>query len=55
MLSRFARDESGGTAIEYGLIVGIVFLGIVTAVTYYCDSTGAMYGRISAAIAAVAG
>ena len=31
-LSRFSRDETGATAIEYGLIVGLIFLVIIGAV-----------------------
>jgi pilus assembly protein Flp/PilA len=30
-LSRFARDESGATAIEYGMILGLMFLVILGA------------------------
>lgn len=30
-LSRFRRDDNGATAIEYGLIVGLIFLVIVGA------------------------
>lgn len=30
ILSRFAKDESGATAIEYGLIAAIVSVGIIT-------------------------
>jgi pilus assembly protein Flp/PilA len=33
IFSRFARDDSGATAIEYGLIAGLVAVVIVTAVT----------------------
>ena len=33
ILSRFARDDSGATAIEYGLIAGLIAVVIVTAVT----------------------
>ena len=33
ILSRFARNESGATAIEYGLIAGLIAVVIVTAVT----------------------
>jgi len=33
LLSRFAKDESGGTAIEYGLIAGLIAIVIITAVT----------------------
>jgi pilus assembly protein Flp/PilA len=30
---RFARDEAGATAIEYGLIVALIAVVIITAVT----------------------
>ncbi len=33
ILSRFARDDSGATAIEYGLIAGLIAVVIVAAVT----------------------
>jgi pilus assembly protein Flp/PilA len=33
LLRRFRRDESGATAIEYGLIATFIFLAIVTVVT----------------------
>jgi pilus assembly protein Flp/PilA len=31
--ARFARDESGGTAIEYGLIVAGMSLAIITMIS----------------------
>jgi pilus assembly protein Flp/PilA len=31
LLSRFAKDESGATAIEYGLIAGLISVVILTA------------------------
>ena len=33
ILSRFVRDDSGATAIEYGLIAGLIAVVIITAVT----------------------
>ena len=32
-VSRFMNDESGATAIEYGLIVALIAVVIITAVT----------------------
>ncbi len=29
LLSRFAKDESGATAIEYGLIAGLISVAII--------------------------
>ena len=33
ILSRFAKDESGATAIEYGLIAGLISVVILTVLT----------------------
>jgi pilus assembly protein Flp/PilA len=33
MLKKFLRDESGATAIEYGLIAALISVVIITAVT----------------------
>jgi len=33
LISRFVRDESGATAIEYGLIAALIAVVIITAVT----------------------
>ena len=33
ILNRFLRDESGATAIEYGLIVALIAVVIIAAVT----------------------
>ncbi len=32
-ISRFLRDESGATAIEYGLIAALISVVIITAIT----------------------
>ena len=49
-LQLFLNEERGATAIEYALIVGLIFLAIVTAVTSYTQSTNALYQRISNAV-----
>lgn len=33
LIKRFAKNESGATAIEYGLIAGLIAVVIITAVT----------------------
>jgi pilus assembly protein Flp/PilA len=33
LVSRFLRSEDGATAIEYGLIAGLISVVIITAVT----------------------
>jgi pilus assembly protein Flp/PilA len=49
-LTRFARDESGATAVEYALIAGLIFLAIVGAVTNFTDEAAIMFGMIADAI-----
>jgi len=44
---RFVHDERGATAIEYSLIVALIFLAIVGAVKAYVNSTSEMYSEIS--------
>ena len=34
-LTRFRRDENGATAIEYGLIIALIFLVILSALTAF--------------------
>jgi pilus assembly protein Flp/PilA len=45
---RFAGDESGITAIEYGLIAGLIVLAIITAVSAVGTNIAAnFYGPIA--------
>ncbi|GGZ20632.1 Flp family type IVb pilin [Asticcacaulis endophyticus] len=46
MIKTFIRDERGATAIEYGLICALIFLGIVTAIGSYSEKTDGMYNYI---------
>ncbi len=49
-IKSFLCDESGATVIEYGLIVGLIFLVIVTAVVSFSSSTSDLYGTIDNAL-----
>jgi len=44
---RFWRDERGATAIEYTLIVGLIFLAVVGAIRAYTNTTDGMYDDIN--------
>lgn len=46
----FLRDERGATAIEYGLIVALVFLAVVTSVNTFASNTNDMYSEIVSAL-----
>lgn len=44
-LASFRREESGATAIEYAIIVGVIAAGVaVGATTFGGDVTGALNG-----------
>ncbi len=51
LLHRFSGDESGVTAIEYGLIAALVSLGIITSVTAIGTTISAnFFGPIASAL-----
>jgi len=50
VLARLTRDESGATAIEYGLIVALIFLAIIGGLSTFATNENAMYTNISNAI-----
>jgi pilus assembly protein Flp/PilA len=54
-LEKFWRNESGATAIEYGLIASLIFLVIVTSVTAFGGKTTGIMDRVSTAIAGAIG
>jgi pilus assembly protein Flp/PilA len=51
ILSRFLREDDGATAIEYGLIVGLMFLAIVTAVKNVATQNTTLYTTIDTTLA----
>ena len=46
LVSRFATDESGATAIEYGLIAAGIAVAIVTAVGLVGTQLNTLFGTI---------
>ncbi len=53
LFTRFAKDESGATAIEYGLIAGLISVVIIGAVTAVGGSLNTVFGSIQTALAGV--
>ncbi len=51
LLQRFFGDEDGATAIEYSLIVALIFLAIVGAVRNFTNENNRIYGEITSAMA----
>ena len=50
IVSRFVKDESGATAIEYGLIAAIVGVGIVTALGSLKTALNATFSSVAATL-----
>jgi pilus assembly protein Flp/PilA len=52
LLPRFVADESGVTAIEYGLIAALISVVIITAAAAVGTSLAGVFAGISAQLAA---
>jgi pilus assembly protein Flp/PilA len=48
LLSRFSQDQSGATAIEYGLIAGLIAVVIIAAITTVGTKLSAKFNVIAA-------
>ncbi|MBK1796279.1 Flp family type IVb pilin [Devosia sp. WQ 349] len=48
IFARFAKDESGATAIEYGLIAALVAVGIIAGASLLGNNLGALFNNIGA-------
>ncbi len=47
LLKAFSRDESGATAIEYGLIASLIIIAIIASVRTFSQNTSGMYTNIA--------
>ncbi|MDG5748583.1 Flp family type IVb pilin [Qipengyuania sp. XHP0207] len=54
-LNKLGRDESGATAVEYGLIVALIFIAMLGAVTSFSNANIATYTAIETAVTSVTG
>lgn len=50
LFSRFAKDESGATAVEYGLLASLIALAIIGAVTTLGTTLSGVFSTISGSI-----
>ena len=50
-LSRLVSDNRGATAVEYGLILALIFLAIVGSIQAVANSTTGMWNDVSAKVA----
>lgn len=52
LFARFAEDESGATAIEYGLIAALIGVGIITAATSVGTEVSGTFNDVATSLAA---
>ncbi len=50
LVARFRKDESGATAIEYGLIAALIGVAIITAVTQVGTDVSNTFTSVSNAL-----
>lgn len=50
-IKNFLRDEEGATAIEYGLLAGLISVVIITAVTLVGTNLSALFNAIGLELA----
>jgi pilus assembly protein Flp/PilA len=46
ILKAFASDEAGATAIEYGLLAGLIAVALITALNTLGTDIGDVFGRV---------
>ena len=51
-VSRFMKDESGATAIEYGLIAGLIAVAIIAATRLLGSNTATQFNKIANSVGA---
>lgn len=47
LLNRFVKDESGATAIEYGLIAALISVALITGATTLGDALNSQFSALS--------
>lgn len=53
-ITKFVKDESGATAIEYGLIAALIAVAIIGALQLVSGSLSTAFGSVSTAIGGTA-
>jgi len=54
-IAQFANDESGATAIEYGLIAALIAVGIIAAATFLGGSLSNLFNKIGTTMTSATG
>jgi pilus assembly protein Flp/PilA len=54
LFNRFIKDESGATAIEYGLIAALVAVAIIAALNAMTTQLNAVFGNVTSELSKAA-
>ena len=46
-LFKILKDEKAATAVEYGLILALIFLAMIAGITNFTDTTINMWNRVA--------
>lgn len=49
-IAKFLHEEDGVTALEYGLIAGLIAVALITGLTLMSGALGALFTRITTAL-----
>jgi pilus assembly protein Flp/PilA len=50
LVTRFVKDESGATAIEYGLIAALIAVVLITVLTSVGNKLNGKFGQVDAVL-----
>ena len=50
MFKKFLKDQSGATAIEYGILAAMMAVAVIAAVTTLGTELSALFGKIATAL-----
>jgi pilus assembly protein Flp/PilA len=53
LFNRFVKDESGATAIEYGLIAALIAVACITAMQTLGTNLGAKFTKVATTLSSV--
>jgi pilus assembly protein Flp/PilA len=46
-LRKLGKDQRGATAVEYGLIMALIFLAMIAGVSAFAQTTISMWGNVA--------
>ena len=53
MMRKISEDEVGATAVEYGLIISLIVIGLVVSMNAFGDATEGLWATVTSNVSAV--